>query len=101
MKEISPINFFKIYQRKKIKVIDVRDVKAFDEYHIRGSQNIPLTLLCEKSYLFLNKNYIYYIICKNGSLSKQATIILEQLGYNVINVMGGLDSWIGSYQISY
>ena len=101
MKEISPINFFKIYQRKKIKIIDVRDVKEFENYHINGSLNIPLSLLCEKHYLFLNKNYIYYIICKNGNLSKKATITLEHNGYNVINVIGGLDAWIGAYHISY
>ena len=101
MKEISPINFFKIYQRKKIKVIDVRDVKDYDLYHIKGSLNIPLSLLCDKPYLFLNKKYVYYIICKNGSLSKLATVSLENSGYNVINVMGGLDSWVGSYQVPY
>lgn len=101
MKEISPINFFKVYQRKKVKIIDVRDVKDFEKYHINGALNIPLSLLCDKHYLFLNRNYIYYIICKNGTLSKKATITLEQNGYNVINVIGGLDAWIGAYNISY
>ena len=62
MKEISPINFFKIYQRKRIRIIDVRDVKDFEYYHIEGSQNVPLNLLCDKPFLFLNKRYIYYII---------------------------------------
>ncbi len=100
MKEISPINFFKIFQRKKIKIIDVRDFKDYDNYHIEGSLNVPLNLLCDKHYLFLNKNYAYFIICKNGSLSRVATIKLEEVGYNVTNVMGGLDSWIGPYNIT-
>lgn len=97
MKEISPINFFKLYQRKYIKIIDVREVSEFEKYHIESSQNVPYSLLFDKPYLFLNKRYSYYIICKNGRLSKLVTLHLSNIGYNVTSVMGGLDSWCGSY----
>lgn len=102
MNEISPINFFNISQKVKLnRIIDVRDSSEYDEYHINNSTNIPLSLLCEKPYLFLNNRYKYYIICKNGSKSKIATYHLDKLGYNVTNVIGGLNSMLESNLVSY
>ena len=102
MNEISPINFYKLSQKAKLaRIIDVRDIKEFEEYHINNSTNIPLALLCDKPTLYLNKRFKYYIICKNGSKSKIASEHLYSLGYNVINVIGGLNSMVESNLVSY
>ncbi len=101
MKEISPINFFKLYQKSStLRIIDVRDAYDFNKYHLTYSANIPASLLYDKHYLFLNKRYIYYLICKNGELSKEVGLYLDQHGYKVVNVIGGLDCWVGSYHIT-
>lgn len=101
MKEISPIQFFKVYQKNaNIKIIDVRDTYDYERYHLNDSVNIPIKLLYERHYLFLNKKYSYFILCKNGELSKKATAFLETLGYNVVHVIGGLDRWMGAYSIT-
>lgn len=100
MKEISPINFFKLYQSStNIRIIDVRDSYDYEHYHLESSTNIPINLLCNKHYLFLSKDHSYYLICEDGTLSKKATIYLDKLGYQVINVMGGLSRWASSYHI--
>ena len=100
MKEISPINFFKLYQKSKnLRIIDVRDAYDFEHYHLESTTNIPLNLLCTKYYLFLNKEYCYYLICEDGEKSKKATVYLDKLGYQVINVLGGLNRWASSYHI--
>lgn len=49
----------------------------------------------------MNKYQTYYIICKNGTKSYHATKYLMRLGYNVINVIGGIDHWIGSVVTNY
>lgn len=98
MTEISPINFFKAYQSNlNFKIIDVRELYDYERYHIYSSINIPLSLLLEKHYLFLNKKYIYYIICKNGAKSRIASEYLESIGYQAINIIGGLDAWPGNF----
>ena len=98
MNEVSVNNFYKIYQQElNVKIIDVRDISEYDEYHIHGAVNIPLSLILEKHHLFVNKKYHYYIICKNGTRSKTASIALSKLGYNITNVIGGVERWPGLF----
>ena len=102
MNEISPIDFFKYYQNNlNFKIIDSRSTNEFEEYHIIDAINIPYNLLMEKHHLFMNKYQTYYIICKNGTKSYHATKYLMRLGYNVVNVIGGIDHWIGSVVTNY
>ena len=92
MNEISPIDFFKYYQNNlNFKIIDIRSTNEFEEYHIIDA----------KHHLFMNKYQTYYIICKNGTKSYHATKYLMRLGYNVVNVIGGIDHWIGSVVTNY
>ena len=94
--EISILDFYKYYQLKNdFKIIDVRDPNEYDSYHIQYSLNVPGSLLIDKSNLFLNKNQKYFIICYNGTRSKVVTLALLKLGYNVINVIGGIEKWPG------
>ena len=96
MKEISPVLFFKRYQTTiHLKIIDVRDINEFEKYHIPDAINIPVKLLYEKHYLFLNKNRQYFIICKNGTNSHPISEYLDHIGYQVTNVIGGMDRWPG------
>ncbi len=97
MDEISPILFFKYYQKNlHFKIIDIRNTKDFELYHIEDSVNIPYQLLIEKHYLFLNTTHTYFIICKNGDKSYHACKLLCRLGYHVVNVIGGIDHFMGS-----
>ncbi|MBQ8293104.1 MAG: rhodanese-like domain-containing protein [Bacilli bacterium] len=99
MNEISTIAFFKIYQTTSDwRLIDVRDPLEYDEAHIKGSMNIPLSLLVDKHFLFINPNKHYYIICKNGSRSFTASSVLDNLGYNVTNIVGGISRWPGNFK---
>ena len=46
MDEISPIKFFKYYQKNiNFKIIDIRDTRDFELYHIVDSINIPYSIL--------------------------------------------------------
>lgn len=102
MEEVSPIMFFKHYQKEiNIKIIDLRDIREYEQYHIEDTINIPYSILLEKHNLFLNKHTKYYLICKNGNNSYYATKYLSRLGYHVINVIGGIDHFKGSVMTRY
>ena len=102
MEEISPVLFVKHYQNEtKIKIIDLRESREYELYHIEDTVNIPYSILLEKHHLFLNKHSKYYLICKNGNHSYQATKYLSRLGYNVINVIGGIDHFKGVVKTKY
>ena len=96
MNEMSVIDFYKYYQTKNdFRIIDVRDPDEYDSYHIHNSLNIPSSLIIDKHHLFINKNQKYFIICYNGTRSKVVAMHLNNLGYNTVNVIGGIEKWPG------
>jgi len=38
---------------------------------------------------------LYYVICQIGGRSEQASLFLDQEGYQVVNVLGGTSAWPG------
>jgi len=96
MNEISTYQFFLLYQTKNnIKLIDVRESYEYDQYHIDGSQNIPLQLLLDKHHLFVNSLNHYYLICHNGAKSRIAAIFLANQGIAATSIVGGISRWPG------
>lgn len=79
---------------EEVKLIDVREVAEVESGHIPGMMNIPLGLL-EFRMHELNKNEHYYMICRSGGRSGQATQFLEAQGFNVTNMTGGMLEWNG------
>jgi len=75
-------------------LIDVREIDEFADFAIANSNNIPLADLMVNHQLYLNKDETYYLICRVGARSGQATYHLSELGYNVINCRGGVLSYI-------
>lgn len=103
-------NFFKMWKNnKKIKrdakelnyneikleeylIIDVRTKKEYQEGHLNGAINIPLSnIKKEISNINMNKKVLLY--CQSGIRSKKALKILENLGYHEIySLKGGLEN---------
>lgn len=79
----------------KIKLIDIREQYEFQEVSIKGSKNIPMRTLLIEPEKYLNKSEEYYIICHSGARSSRMTKGLSKLGFNVINVSGGIASYKG------
>ena len=75
--------------KENINLIDVREVSEFRAVRIKGAKNVPLMGLISNPTQFLKKDQKYYIVCQSGSRSARACSILEQEGYNVVNVSGG------------
>lgn len=78
----------------QINIIDIRSVQSYNNNHIPNARNIPLEKLITEPSQYLNKNEQYYIYCQKGLSSESICSILTKLGYNVISIDGGYESWI-------
>ena len=91
MKEITFNNFYQLYQKESLSVLDVREVEEFEALHLEGALNSPLSQLAD-TYEQLDKTQPYYVICKSGIRSARACQFLTEQGYEVVNVQGGMDA---------
>lgn len=92
MKEIVFDKFYQLYQKESLSVLDVREVEEFETLHLEGAQNLPLSQLAD-TYEQLDKDQLYYVICKSGMRSARACQFLAEQGYDVINVQGGMTAF--------
>ncbi len=76
-----------------IKIIDVRDNYKYSLGNIPTSKNIPANFLLTNPNNYLNKEDIYYIYCDFGNTSNRVCERLKQLGYKVVNVLGGYNEY--------
>ena len=76
-------------------IVDVREKEEFAEGHISGAINVPLTELKKGNRANLDTKETYIIICHSGNRSKEASDILFEEGYDVVNVSEGMSSWTG------
>ena len=68
MKEITFNDFYQLYQKESLYVLDAREVEELDN------------------------EQLHYVICKSGMRSARACQFLTEQGYEVINVQGGMDA---------
>lgn len=91
MKEISFNDFLAKYQAGEIQVLDVREQEEYDALHLEGVTLLPLSELLDR-YTELDKAHPYYVICRSGKRSARACQFLEEQGYDVTNVQGGMNA---------
>ena len=92
MKEISFDEFYQLYQKGSLSVLDVREVEEFETLHLESAHNLPLSQLAD-TYDQLDKDLLHYVICKSGMRSARACQFLAEKGYDVINVQGGMTAF--------
>lgn len=74
-------------------LIDVREPSEYQQGHIPQAVNIPLGTI-ETVAKNLDKNKVYYVICRSGSRSEMAAKTLMKLGFeNVYSVIPGMIKW--------
>lgn len=81
-------------QGKEISIIDVRETDEVATGKIPGAVNIPLGLL-EFRLQDLDKSKEHIVVCRSGGRSSMAANLLEDRGYKVINMTGGMNEWQG------
>ncbi|WNS79256.1 rhodanese-like domain-containing protein [Domibacillus sp. DTU_2020_1001157_1_SI_ALB_TIR_016] len=81
-------------QGKELSIIDVRETDEVAAGKIPGAVNIPLGLL-EFRLQDLDKSEEHIVVCRSGGRSSMAANLLEERGYKVINMAGGMNEWQG------
>ncbi len=96
-KEIDLINKDELKQqmdRNDLEIIDVREDDEVAEGMIPGAQHIKLgDIPLRASELPKDKEYV--MVCRSGRRSNNAGAYLEEQGYNVKNLEGGMLDWDG------
>lgn len=80
---------------QSIHLIDVREIDEVATGKIPGAINIPLGSL-ESRLNELDKSHAYIMVCRSGGRSGQATRLLNEQGYQVANMTGGMLDWNGA-----
>ncbi len=70
-------------------IIDIRDKKDYDLFHISNSINYPLSYLKDNYKTLLNKKTRYYLICYIGKSSNTLSKELRKENYNIYYIKGG------------
>ena len=76
-------------------IVDVRNREEFGNGHIPMAINVPFSAIEDKS-VRLPKGNMLIVYCENGVTSIRAARILEEMGYEVVNCVGGLKNYNGS-----
>ncbi len=80
---------------RKAQLIDVREPNEFDNGHILGARNIPLTQIKMRQ-SEIRKDKPVYLYCANGFRSTRAAAMLKKHGCQDLNILkGGFKQWSG------
>ncbi|HWT74761.1 MAG TPA: rhodanese-like domain-containing protein [Mobilitalea sp.] len=80
----------------KVELIDIREPYEYKGGSLKTAKNIPMGTLINDPEKYLNKDKPYYIMCQSGGRSQRTCSILLKQGYDVVNVGGGMGSYVGS-----
>ncbi|GAA5047182.1 rhodanese-related sulfurtransferase [Thermocatellispora tengchongensis] len=73
-------------------LLDVRELDEWQAGHAPGATHIPLSELQHRVGEIPQDTEVY-VICRVGGRSAQATMWLNHLGHQALNVEGGMQSW--------
>lgn len=76
-------------------IVDVRRPDRFRNGHIPMAVNLPIEKIEQKQVNF-PKNRTLIVYCDSGGASIQAARFLSDMGYKVINCIGGLKNYKSS-----
>lgn len=80
----------------KVELIDIREPYEYKSGTLKTAKNIPMGNLLTSPEKYLIKDKTYYIMCQSGGRSGRTTKSLTKQGFHVINVSGGMGSYVGT-----
>ncbi|MBU5212632.1 rhodanese-like domain-containing protein [Heyndrickxia sp. FSL K6-6286] len=84
----------KLEKGEKLNLIDVREADEVAEGMIPEAKHIPMGKIPE-SLDQLDQNVEYIMICRSGGRSARVCQFLQDNGYKVVNMEGGMLNWTG------
>ena len=92
---VSASEFKKGINSDSVQLVDVRTPQEYAEGHIDGALNINVQSddFKELAQIELSKDSTVRVYCRSGRRSLDAAEMLTSLGYNVVNLKGGIIEW--------
>lgn len=81
-------------EKRDVDLVDVREAEEFAEGKIPQAKHIRLSEIPERLQEF-SKTKTTILICRSGNRSGRACEYLQPLGYDVVNLVGGMLEWEG------
>lgn len=95
VKEITPNDLkTKLENGEKLDIIDVREEEEVEEGMIPQAKHIPMGEIPDRIEEF-DKEKEYIFVCRSGRRSENVCLYLQDIGFNVINMVGGMLEWTG------
>ena len=79
-------------------LLDVRTPQEYGEGHIPGSKNVPLQAIDKVMSIAENKDTALFVYCYSGARSRQATVMLQHMGYTNVQNIGGIAAYHGKVE---
>ena len=79
-------------------LLDVRTPQEYREGHIPGSKNVPLQTIDKVASIAENKDTALFVYCYSGARSRQATAMLQHMGYTNVQNIGGIAAYQGKVE---
>jgi rhodanese-related sulfurtransferase len=88
-------DFAELIEKYDVVVLDVRTADEFKEGHIEKALNIDVKQddFIEKATATLPKDKIIAVYCRSGRRSANAANQLSSMGYQLVNLKGGIMAW--------
>jgi rhodanese-related sulfurtransferase len=80
--------------RRDFMLIDIRDSEAFEQGHIKGAENIPMSQLLQKDTLDeLPEDKLMVIYSNGSSHAAQVWLVMKTAGFDSYMLEGGFNYW--------
>lgn len=94
MKFINIESLIKKLEQEQLNIIDIRTNLEYQYGRIPTAINIDKFILIKTPEKYLQKDKTYYIYCNSGISSNRVVEILNQKGYNAVNINGGYNNYL-------
>ncbi|MDE5794591.1 MAG: rhodanese-like domain-containing protein [Muribaculaceae bacterium] len=92
--------FAEYLTNNSVQLLDVRTPEEYAEGHIAGSRNINVfdSDFIDEAEKTLDKSKPVAVYCRSGKRSADAARELSDIGFNVVNLEGGILAWEEHHQ---
>ena len=83
--------------RERFQIVDVREPFEWDAGHIKEAVHIPLAeVMAGREEGRLERDRPVLVVCKVGSRSELAAVMLQARGFQAENLEGGTEAWLAA-----
>ena len=79
--------------------VDVRTPEEYRDGHIPGSINVPLQQIEDIDLEVSDMSTPRFVYCRSGARSRHATAMLQEMGYEEVQNIGGILNYKGKVEL--